>query len=147
MWRSNNMDRWSDIFLVLESLDDKGEYLALQDPAPGLPSGHAWSEQYRAYGSGAAAVTVDLARAPRHWGARRANTDADDYKTVQQEDFKTWSDVFRIAGQGRQAVRGCAGAHPQRPPRAVPAATGLPILLSAPAYVRSRTILIAWRRQ
>ncbi|KAF0307676.1 Teneurin-a [Amphibalanus amphitrite] len=81
--------------------------------------GHAWSEQYRAYGSGAAAVTVDLARAPRHWGARRADTDADDYKTVQQEDFKTWSDVFRIAGQGRQAFRGCAGAHPQRPPRAV----------------------------
>ncbi|KAF0301944.1 hypothetical protein FJT64_025900 [Amphibalanus amphitrite] len=109
--------------------------------------GHAWSEQYRAYGSGAAAVTVDLARAPRHWGARRADTDADDYETVQQEDFKTWSDVFRIAGQGRQAVRGCAGAHSQRPPRAVPAATGLPILLSAPAYVRSRTILIAWRRQ
>ncbi|KAF0307086.1 hypothetical protein FJT64_021499 [Amphibalanus amphitrite] len=109
--------------------------------------GHAWSEQYRAYGAGAAAVTVDLARVPRHWGARRADTDANDYKTVQQEDFKTWSDVFRIAGQGRQAVRGCAGAHPQRPPRAVPAATGLPILLSAPAYVRSRTILIAWRRQ
>ncbi|KAF0289685.1 hypothetical protein FJT64_012125 [Amphibalanus amphitrite] len=64
--------------------------------------GHAWSEQYRAYGSGAAAVTVDLARAPRHWGARRADTDADDYKTVQQEDFKTWSDVFRIAGRGHK---------------------------------------------
>ncbi|KAF0305627.1 hypothetical protein FJT64_002527 [Amphibalanus amphitrite] len=117
-------------------------------PGPaGVPARHAWSEQYRAYGSGAAAVTVDLARAPRHWGARRADTDADDYKAVQQEDFKTWSDGFRIAGRGRQAVRGCAGAHPQRPPRAVPAATGLPILLSAPTYVRSRTILIAWRRQ
>ncbi|KAF0309095.1 hypothetical protein FJT64_019737 [Amphibalanus amphitrite] len=73
-------------------------------PDWGLHPGHAWSEQYRAYGSGAAAVTVDLARAPRHWGARRADTDADDYKAVQQEDFKTWSDGFRIAGRGRQAV-------------------------------------------
>ena len=25
MWRSSSMDRWSDILLVLESLDDKGK--------------------------------------------------------------------------------------------------------------------------